>query len=188
MLISLFSQKIDKRMIGQLVADKHSMESGFPEGCQNAFLMKEPWEILCRSSRQKHRYTLVGGVALRGCIRESHDTLRFGKHRIGIPRIAIETEVMGSCRLSHYHHIHLRSFHIVLAPGIKPEVTACLPVILRCRIALESQIEIVADVDRIELIAHPVIIHHHITCQQTEEADSPHLHQPFANMMQERDR
>ena len=30
-----------------------------------AFLIKEPWEILCRSSRQKHRYTLVGGVALR---------------------------------------------------------------------------------------------------------------------------
>ena len=130
MLISLLSQEIDKRMVGQLVADKHGMESGFPEGSQDAFLMKESWKILCRSCRQKHRYTLVGGVALRGCIRKSRDTLRFGKQRIGIPRIAIETEVMGSCRLSHHHHIHLGSFRIVLAPGIKPEVTACLLIIL----------------------------------------------------------
>ena len=46
MLISLFSQKIDKRMIGQLVADKHSMESGFLKGRQDAFLMKKSLKIL----------------------------------------------------------------------------------------------------------------------------------------------
>ena len=46
MLISLFSQKIDKRMIGQLVADKHCMESGFLKGRQDAFLMKKSLKIL----------------------------------------------------------------------------------------------------------------------------------------------
>ena len=44
--ISLFSQKIDKRMIWQLVADKHSMESGFLKGRQDAFLMKKSLKIL----------------------------------------------------------------------------------------------------------------------------------------------
>ena len=50
MLISLLSQEIDKRMVGQLVADEHGMKSGFPEGCQDTFLMKEAWKILCRAA------------------------------------------------------------------------------------------------------------------------------------------
>ena len=74
MLISLFSQKIDKRMVGLLVTDKHGMESGFLECRQDAFLMKESLKILCRCCRKEHRYTLVGGVALRRGIGKSDDT------------------------------------------------------------------------------------------------------------------
>ena len=47
MFISLFAKEINKRMIRQLIADKYGMKSRLPESCQDTFLMKETFEILC---------------------------------------------------------------------------------------------------------------------------------------------